>query len=133
LYTSQGRLAEASASLKEMVAWREAQAGYARAQSWAWSDLAAATFLLAAGRPDDAEHIVARALAAPDRHGASNEDPEQRAGAAAILEAAVLRARAEEEREAASWSVWWRAIPHWLTAQWLDLRAWLAQRRAAPS
>jgi hypothetical protein len=132
LYTSQGRLAEASASLREMVAWREAQAGYARAQSWAWSDLAAATFLLAAGRPDDAEHIVARAAAAPDRHGASNEDPEQRAGATAILEAAILRARAEEEREAASWSVWWRAIPHWLHAQWLDLRAWLAERRAAP-
>jgi tetratricopeptide (TPR) repeat protein len=130
LYTSQGRLAEASACLKQMVAWREAQAGYARAQSWAWSDLAAATFLLAAGRPGDAEHIVERALAAPDRHGASNEDPEQRTGAAAILEAAVLRARAEEAREAASWEVWWRALPRWLEAQWLDLRAWLAQRRA---
>jgi len=133
LYTSQGRIAEASASLREMVAWREAQAGYARAQSWAWSDLAAASFLLAVGRPDDAEHIVARALAAPDRHGASNEDPEQRVGATAILQAAVLRARAEEEREAASWLVWWRAIPRWLAAQWLDVRAWLAQRRAVES
>jgi len=130
LYTSQGRFAEAAASLKEMVAWREAQAGFARAQSWAHSDLASATFLLAAGRARDAEHIVARAVLAPDRHGASNEDPEQRTGATALLEAAVLRARAEEEREAASWLVWWRALPCWLNAQWLDLRAWLAQRRA---
>ncbi len=130
LYTSQGRLAEASAALREMVAWREAQAGYARAQSWAWSDLAATTLLLAAGRARDAEHIVERALAAPDRHGASNEDPEQRVGATAILQAAVLRARAEEEREAASWEVWWRAVPRWFAAHWLDLRAWLAQRRA---
>ena len=130
LYTSQGRLAEAAAALQEMVAWREAQAGYARAQSWAWSDLAASTFLLAAGRAADAEHIVARALAAPDRHGASNEDPEQRVGATAILQAAVLRTRAEEEREAASWLPWWHALPRWLGAQWLDLQAWLAQRRA---
>ena len=130
LYTSQGRFAEAAASLKEMVAWREGQAGFARAQSWAHSDLAAATFLLAAGRASDAEHIVARAALAPDRHGASNEDPEQRIGATALLEAAVLRARAEEEREAASWEIWWRALPRWLNAQWLDLRAWLAQRRA---
>jgi hypothetical protein len=130
LYTSQGRLAEASACLREMVAWREGQAGYARAQSWAWSDLAAATFLLAAGRPDDAEHIVARAAAIPDRHGASNEDPEQRTGATALLEAAVLRARAEEEREAASWLPWWRALPRWAGAWWLDFRAWLAQRGA---
>jgi hypothetical protein len=130
LYTSQGRIAEAAASLREMVAWREAQAGYARAQSWAWSDLAAATFLLAAGRAADAEPIVARALAAPDRHGASNEDPEQRVGATAILQAAILRTRAEEEREAASWLPLWRALPRWLNAHWLDLRAWLAQRRA---
>ena len=133
LYTSQGRIAEASACLNEMVAWREAQQGYARAQSWAWSDLAAATFLLAAGRPGDAEHIVARAAALPDRHGASNEDPEQRTGATALLEAAVLRARAEEEREAASWLPWWQALPRWLGAQWLDVRAWLAQRGAVDS
>jgi hypothetical protein len=47
-----------------------------------------------------------------------------------LLQAAVLRARAEEEREAASWEPWWRALPRWLGAQWLDFRAWLAQRRA---
>jgi hypothetical protein len=130
LYTSQGRFAEASACLGEMVVWREQQRGYARAQSWAWSDLAAATFLLAAGRPGDAEHLVARAAAMPDRHGASNEDPEQRAGATALLEAAVLRARAEEARERASWLPWWRALPRWLEAHWLGLRAWIAQRGA---
>ncbi|MFI5320351.1 MAG: hypothetical protein ACHQ6V_12315 [Myxococcota bacterium] len=130
LYTSQGRLAEAAAALREMIGWREAQKGYARAQSWAWSDLAASTFLLAAGRAAEAEHIVARALAAPDRFGASNEDPEQRIGATAIVQAAVLRARAQEEREAASWEVWWRAVPRWFSAAWLELRAWLAQRQA---
>lgn len=130
LYTAHGRLAEAAAALREMVAWREAQTANVRAQTWAHADLAAGSLLLAAGRAQDAEHILARALAAPDRHGTSNEDPEQRMAATALLDAAILRTRAEEMREAASWLPFWRAIPSWLHARWLDLRAWLAERRA---
>ena len=30
----------------------------------------------------------------------------------------------------AAWLPWWRALPSWLHAQWLDLQAWLAQRGA---
>jgi len=130
LYTAQGRLAEASAALREMVAWREGQVANVRAQSWARADLAAGALLLVAGRSEDAERLLTRALDAPDRHGATNEEPTQRVGGAALLLAATLRTRAEEEREAASWAVWWRAPWHWLHAQWLDARAWLTQRQA---
>jgi tetratricopeptide (TPR) repeat protein len=130
VYTAQGRLAEATAALREMVEWRERQEANVRAQTWAHADLAAASFLLAAGRTADAERILARALAAPDRHGSSNEDPEQRMAATALLGAAVLRTRAEEKREEASWLPLWRALPAWLHAAWLDLRAWLTARRA---
>jgi hypothetical protein len=129
LYTAQGRLAEASAALREMVAWREGQVANVRAQSWARADLAAGALLLVAGRSEDAERLLTRALAAPDRHGATNEEPAQRVGGAALLLAATLRTRAEEAREEASWAAWWQAPWHRLRALWLDGRAWLAQRQ----
>ena len=130
LYIAQGRLAEASAALREMVAWREGQVANVRAQSWARADLAAGALLLVAGRSEDAERLLTRALDAPDRHGATNEEPTQRVGGAALLLAATLRTRAEEAREAAAWAAWWRAPGHWLRALCLDARAWLTERRA---
>ena len=61
LYTEQGRLSEALQAMREMLAWRSRQPPSVGIQNWAIQDMAAAAFLLVAGRATEAAHLTARA------------------------------------------------------------------------
>ncbi len=131
LYLAEGRTAEAEGALRRMLDWRDRQPAYVHAQTWAGTDLAAATFLAVAGHAREAARITARALDRPDRYGASSDEARQREAGAALLDRIVHRELVERELEEASWSApreaWLaraRAARSWL-------RAWSSGRRAA--
>jgi tetratricopeptide (TPR) repeat protein len=138
LYVAQGRTGEARDAMREMLAWAERQPAYIDVQTRGAIDLAAATFLIAAGRPLEASRITARSIDRPDRQGNISFAARARHGAAALVDRVAHRSAAALRDEEASWlprREAWRArlgaLGHRLAAWWSGrrARALVAERR----
>jgi len=142
LYVAQGRMAEALDAMRGMLDWRRKQPPYMDEQNRAQTEVAAATFLILAGRPFDAARITGRSIAQPDRTGYTSSGTEQMESASGLIHALALEICAQHKLEEASWSPLWDGSLYPFTlsspslearAEALELRleAWSASRRAA--
>jgi tetratricopeptide (TPR) repeat protein len=131
LYVAQGRIPEALGAMRRMQEWRNRQPPYMDEQNRAQTEVAAAQFLIVAGRPFEAVHITQRSLEQPDRTGYTSSDTEQWQSAAALVHTVAARTAAELKHEEASWLPWWPGMLARFEAWGLELQAWSAGRRAA--
>jgi tetratricopeptide (TPR) repeat protein len=131
LYVAQGRVPEALDAMRRMQEWRNRQPPYMDEQNRAQTEVAAAQFLIVAGRPFDALHITRRSLEQPDRTGYTSSDTEQWQSAAALVHNVACRTAAQLKLEEASWLPLWDGLLARLEAWSLQLQAWSSGRRAA--
>lgn len=131
LYVAQGRIPEALGAMRKMQEWRNRQPPYMDEQNRAQTEVAAAQFLIVAGRPFEAVHITRRSLEQPDRTGYTSSDTEQWQSAAALVHTVACKTAAELKLEEASWLPFWPGMMARMEAWSLQLQAWSAGRRAA--
>jgi tetratricopeptide (TPR) repeat protein len=123
LHADAGRGGAAIDALREMQRWRARQPAHLRDQDHAETDVALATVLLVVGEFDTGVHLVTRAVERPDRRGLVSSKPEQAAGAHALLRRALVRARAERQRESSSTGGFVQRLWGRLSAWWGELDA----------
>ncbi|MEL7060537.1 MAG: hypothetical protein AAGN46_10970 [Acidobacteriota bacterium] len=131
LYLAQGRTAEALDAVRRMRDWRLRQPAFLDEQNRAETQMAAAAFLIVAGRGQEAAELTRRILQRPDRTGFTSSESEQMEAAAAVLDAVAHRLAAEEVAERAAASLWRERPALWARETSLRLRAWSSSRRAA--
>lgn len=131
LLLGQGRISEALDSVRRMVDWRRRQPPYMEEQNRAEMEMASATFLIVAGRAQEAAALTSRTLNRPDRTGFTSSESEQMEAAAAILHRAAHQLAAEQLDEQASWLPWRDALRARAAAFQHRLDAWTSGRRAA--
>jgi len=131
LYLGEGRFPEALEAMRDMFVWRNRQPPFVGVQNRSEIDMAAVTFLLAAGRLEKAAQLTARILDRPDRTGFTSSEEEQMVAAAAVLDSLANRQLATYRREEASWLPFWQAVAARLDAGRRRWRAFLSARRAA--
>ena len=124
LYTDEGRAAEAVSAAKALQAWRGRQPPSTREQFRAEDESTVAMVLLAAGEPEAALRLADRVLDRPDRRAMISTNPEQTAGANALLRRAIVRLGAELASERASHAGWRDAPGHRAEALRLAALAW---------
>jgi hypothetical protein len=130
-YVEQARPGEATDAMRRMFAWRDGQPPAMDEQTWAETRLAAARFLIYAGRGPQAARITAQTLDRPDRTGLTSADTRQLEAGAALLDrqAALLAAEREAERASATYRM--ESLKARLRSWRYALRAWSSGRRAA--
>jgi hypothetical protein len=131
LYLAEGRTAEALSAAREMINWRVSQPAYMDEQTRAWTDLAAAMFLVVLGRGEEAARVTGRTLLRPDRTGFTSAESAQMEAGTAFLDRQAALVAAERKAEEASWLPWRDAIRARAAAARFRLRAWSSGRRAA--
>ena len=131
LYVAQGRIPEALDAMRKMQEWRNRQPPYMDEQNRAQTEVAAAQFLIVAGRPVEAASITQRSLEQPDRTGYTSSETEQWQSAAALVHTIACRTAAELKLEEASWLPFWPGMLARFEAAKLQFQAWSAGRRAA--
>lgn len=102
LYRDEGRLVEAIAAAREMLAWRSRLAPGLRDQDHAETDAALASLLLAFGQGDAGYRLISRAIERPDRRGLISSKAENAMGAFALIRWSLSRVRGEIAAERAS-------------------------------
>ncbi len=102
LYIDEGRASEAVSAAKALQAWRVQQPPSTREQFRAEDESTIALLLLAAGEADAGLKLQDRVLERPDRRAMISTQPEQTAGANALLRRALLRVASELANERAS-------------------------------
>lgn len=130
-YVEQARPGEATDAMRRMFAWRDGQPPAMDEQTWAETRLAAARFLIYAGRGPQAARITGQTLDRPDRTGLTSADTRQLEAGAALLDrqAALLAAEREAERASATYRM--ESLKARLRSWRYALRAWSSGRRAA--
>jgi tetratricopeptide (TPR) repeat protein len=131
LYVAQGRTPEALGALREMHSWRNRQPPYMDEQNRAQTEVAAAQFLVVAGKPSEAANITRRSLEQPDRTGYTSSDTEQWQAASALIFTIASKTAAELKLEEVSWLPFWEGLNARAEAWSLRFQAWSAGRRAA--
>lgn len=124
LYVDEGRAAEAVSAAKALQAWRVQQPPSTREQFRAEDESTVAMLLLAAGEAEAALRLADRVLDRPDRRAMISTNPEQTAGANALLRRAIVRLGAELAAERASSAGWKDAPVHRAEALRLSALAW---------
>ncbi len=133
MYIDEGRAAEAVSAAKALQTWRVQQPPSTREQFRAEDEGAVAMLLLAAGEAEAGLRLADRILDRPDRRAMISTQPEQTAGANALLRRALERLGAELASERASSATWRDAPGHRAEALRLTALAWPDAQRVIGS
>lgn len=131
LYMNQGRFDEANSGLNNLLVWRDAQEPIVGVMNRAEHFLAAASFLILTGYPEDAATLSATALNQPDRTGSYSADESQKDSIAALINYMANKTAYEMKREEAATLDLSAAIDAWFQAQVYRFKAWRSARHAA--
>ena len=132
LFVAEGRLSEALDAARRMRDLSRRQPLRVRQHSGAEDLVAAGQLLLVAGRTESAARASGRALEAPDRAAHWSGSASEIMAEGELLDRAVGRTLAEEERENAALAPWRAAPVHWWRAAKHAAEAWLTGRRLQP-
>lgn len=128
---SQGRFDEAQDAFDRMLLWRENQVPVVTVMNRAEHLMVSASFLILAGRGEEAARLTATALAEPDRNGSFSADDAQKDAIAALLHMLANESWYQKQLEYAATLDFFERLHLNTLANRQRLDAWLAARRAA--